>query len=162
MVGYVTETCQERYKIPQSCQVCAGTTDSIAAFLASGAKDVGEAVTSLGSSLAIKMISVNRVDAVEYGIYSHRLGDQWLVGGASNTGGAVLKQFFSDEQLRELSNQIIIETSTDLNYYPLTKPGERFPINDPNFQPRLDPRPADDAVFLQGEGWIQHSGNNGF
>ena len=39
---------------------------------------------------------------------------------------------------------------TGLDYYPLTAPGERFPVNDPSLQPRLEPRPADDAVFLQG------------
>lgn len=32
---------------------------------------------------------------------------------------------------------------------PLAAPGERFPVNDPGLQPRLEPRPADDAVFLQ-------------
>ena len=38
---------------------------------------------------------------------------------------------------------------TGLNYYPLPKPGERFPINDPKLPPRLEPRPEDDATFLQ-------------
>jgi sugar (pentulose or hexulose) kinase len=32
----------------------------------------------------------------------------------------------------------------------LLKPGERFPINDPFYPPRLAPRPADDAMFFQG------------
>lgn len=77
-------------------------------------------------------------------------GDQWLVGGASNTGGAVLKQFFSNDQLAHLSAQINADQPSGLDYYPLTKPGERFPVNDPQLQPRLEPRPADDAVFLQG------------
>jgi sugar (pentulose or hexulose) kinase len=27
--------------------------------------------------------------------------------------------------------------------------GERFPVNDPDLAPRIDPRPADDAVFFQ-------------
>lgn len=30
---------------------------------------------------------------------SHRLGDMWLVGGASNTGGAILRTLFTDEQV---------------------------------------------------------------
>lgn len=37
----------------------------------------------------------------------------------------------------------------DLDYYPLLKPGERFPINDPNLVPRLDPRPENPVHFLQ-------------
>ena len=57
----------------------AGTTDSIAAFLASGASKAGQAVTSLGSTLAIKMLSTTPVEDNKRGIYSHRLGSQWLV-----------------------------------------------------------------------------------
>ena len=71
-------------------------------------------------------------------------------GGASNTGGAVLKQYFSNAQLAELSESIDAATPSSLDYYPLTSPGERFPINDPDMQPRLTPRPADDAEFLHG------------
>ncbi|MEM8761995.1 MAG: FGGY-family carbohydrate kinase, partial [Pseudomonadota bacterium] len=37
-----------------------------------------------------------------------------------------------------------------LDYYPLPKPGERFPVSDPDLAPRLEPRPADDAAFLHG------------
>jgi len=73
------------------------------------------------------------------------------VGGASNTGGAVLRKFFTNEQLLQLSAQIDPSQASGLDYYPLTKAGERFPVNDPLLQPRLEPRPSDDAVFLQGE-----------
>jgi D-ribulokinase len=39
---------------------------------------------------------------------------------------------------------------TGLDYYPLPKVGERFPVNDPVMPPRLTPRPAEDHRFLQG------------
>ena len=130
--------------------VCAGTTDSIAAFLASRALEPGEAVTSLGSTLVLKLLSHTRVEDARYGIYSHRLGDLWLTGGASNTGGAVLRQFFSDAQLESLSYQIDPDTESQLDYYPLLQPGDRFPINDPNLSPRLEPRPENSVEFLHG------------
>ncbi len=63
-------------------------------------------------------------------------------GGASNTGGAVLKEFFTSDQLKELSAQIDPDQPSGLDYYPLTKPGERFPVNDPHLEPRLTPRPG--------------------
>ncbi len=63
-------------------------------------------------------------------------------GGASSTGGAVLKEFFTSEQLKELSAQIDPDQPSGLDYYPLTKPGERFPVNDPHLEPRLTPRPG--------------------
>jgi sugar (pentulose or hexulose) kinase len=140
--------------LPTSCLVVSGTTDSIAAFIAAKVDRKGQAVTSLGSTLAIKMISETRVDDAEYGVYSHRLGNgSWLVGGASNTGGALLKSLFTDHQLRDLTALIKargFDAKTGLTYYPLLKPGERFPINDPQMQPVLSPRPEDDSLFLQG------------
>ncbi|GAA6623456.1 FGGY-family carbohydrate kinase [Scytonema sp. NUACC26] len=134
----------------RDCAICAGTTDSIAAFLASGATLPGEAVTSLGSTLVLKLLSRTRVDDARYGIYSHRLGDLWLTGGASNTGGTVLKQFFTSAELENLSQEIDGLKASQLDYYPLLKPGERFPINDPNLSPRLEPRPDSQVEFLHG------------
>lgn len=74
----------------------------------------------------------------------------WLVGGASNTGGAVLRELFTDSELQRLTDQIDPSQPSGFDYYPLTAPGERFPVYDPDLQPRMTPRPADDALFLQG------------
>jgi sugar (pentulose or hexulose) kinase len=152
-LGPVIPGLAQRFNLSPACQVVAGTTDSIAAFLASGADQTGDAVTSLGSTLVLKLLSQNRVDASQYGIYSHRLGDRWLVGGASNSGGAVLRHFFDAASLAQLSQQINPDISVDLDYYPLLSPGERFPIHDPALPPRLSPRPEDDTLFLQGLLW---------
>jgi len=150
VIGTVMPDVAQQFALPFDCSICAGTTDSIAAFLASGASVPGEAVTSLGSTLVLKLLSQTPVENETYGIYSHRLGDLWLVGGASNSGGAVLQQFFTADQLIELSAQILTEQASPLDYYPLIKPGERFPTNDANLQPRLEPRPQDAVCFLHG------------
>ncbi len=139
-----------KYSLPADCFLCAGTTDSIAAFLASGAKFPGEAVTSLGSTLVLKLLSSTRIENSQYGIYSHRLGDLWLTGGASNTGGAVLKHFFTSSELAKLSMEIDASQPSNLDYYPLLTPGDRFPINNPHLQPRLEPRPENPVEFLHG------------
>ncbi|AKG21111.1 FGGY-family carbohydrate kinase [Calothrix sp. 336/3] len=154
-IGELRPEIRQQYGFSPQCYVCAGTTDSIAAFLASGAKSPGEAVTSLGSTLALKLLSRTPVEDARYGIYSHRfptLGTEnlWLAGGASNTGGAVLKQFFTPAELARLSQEINPTLGTTLDYYPLLKPGDRFPINDPNLPPRLTPRPDSDREFLHG------------
>lgn len=138
------------FGLAPATMVHAGTTDSIAAFLASAPLQEGMAVTSLGSTLAIKLLSKSRIDAPEIGLYSHRLGDLWLVGGASNTGGAVLKSFFAADQLAAVSARIDPLKPSPLDYYPLLQPGERFPINDPDLSPRLQPRPESDVDFLHG------------
>lgn len=139
-----------QFSFPRDCLIYAGTTDSIAAFLASGAKLPGEGVTSLGSTLALKLLSRTRVEDARYGIYSHRLGNLWLAGGASNTGGAVLRQFFTNAELETLSRKIDATKVSGLDYYPLLKAGDRFPINDPNLPPRLEPRPDSSVKFLHG------------
>jgi xylulokinase len=148
-LGPVSTSLAARLGLKDKCEVMAGTTDSIAAFLASGCTLSGQAVTSLGSTLAIKMLSDRPVEDSNRGIYSHRIGDQWLVGGASNVGCAVLRQQqFSDEELERLSAQIDPCTDSELEYYPLTKVGERFPENDPLKQPVLTPVPSSRKEYL--------------
>ncbi|DBB14894.1 TPA: hypothetical protein ACH3X3_004495 [Trebouxia sp. C0006] len=150
-LGYDPEAqCYPDWLLAQPYAVCAGTSDSTSAFIAAGVQGPGEAVTSLGSTFAPKLLSKTRVDNAFYGVYSQRIGDSWLVGGASNTGGAVLKAFFTSDQLKELSAQIDPDQPSGLDYYPLTKPGERFPVNDPHLEPRLTPRPESDVQFLHG------------
>lgn len=139
-----------RFGLSPGTMVHAGTTDSIAAFLAAADAVPGAAVTSLGTTLAVKLCADRRIDAPEMGLYSHRIGMGWLVGGASNTGGGVLRALFDPETLDRLSAQIDPSVESPLDYYPLSRPGERFPVNDPDLQPRMTPRPKDDAAFLHG------------
>ncbi|PWB47663.1 MAG: carbohydrate kinase [Nitrosomonadales bacterium] len=150
VIGPVSGRIAHHFALPRDCVVRAGTTDSIAAFLAAGAGQPGEAVTSLGSTLVLKLLSEQRVESAQHGIYSHRFGSLWLTGGASNSGGAVLRAFFDDAELQSLSQRIDPDQPSGLDYYPLLQPGERFPVNDPAYPPRLAPRPEDDACFLQG------------
>lgn len=149
-VGTLEHTLAQRFGFNPRARVIAGTTDSTAAIIATGAANPGDAVTSLGSTLVVKVISTEPVNAPEYGIYSQPLGRLWLVGGASNSGGAVLRQFFSDEQMAAMTGQLNPAVPTGLDYYPLPGIGERFPVNDPALTPRMEPRPASDVLFFQG------------
>jgi sugar (pentulose or hexulose) kinase len=129
-------------------EVVAGTTDSIAAFLATGASQIGEAVTSIGTTLVVKAISAKPIFNREFGIYSHRLGDRWLAGGASNVGGKIIEELFGNK-IEDLSKSLNPDKLLNLNYYPLAQTGERFPINDPNKKPILEPRPDKETDFFQ-------------
>ncbi|NIA67712.1 FGGY-family carbohydrate kinase [Pelagibius litoralis] len=139
-----------RYGLPPDCQVVHGTTDGNAAFLAAGAFEPGTAVTSLGSTLTLKLVSAAPVFAPDYGVYSHKLLGHWLAGGASNTGGAAIACHFSVAEIERLTPALRPEEPTGLEYYPLPSPGERFPVADPQKAPVETPRPEDDAIFLQG------------
>lgn len=129
-------------------EIVAGTTDSIAAFLATGASQIGEAVTSIGTTLVVKAISQKPIFNREFGIYSHRLGNRWLAGGASNVGGKIIKELFG-HRIDLLSKNLNPNKLMNLNYYPLAQKGERFPINDPNKLPVLEPKPESDFEFFQ-------------
>ncbi|WP_192251034.1 FGGY-family carbohydrate kinase [Mesorhizobium silamurunense] len=149
VTGRLTAAAADLFGLRREVAVVAGTTDGCASFLATGAADAGDGVTALGSSLTIKMLSDRPIFAPRYGIYSHRLGDAWLAGGASNTGGKVLAQHFPLARIVELSAAIDPAAETGLDYYPLGAAGERFPIADPSLQPRLLPRPESDAEYLK-------------
>nr|5HU2_A Chain A, Probable sugar kinase [Synechococcus elongatus PCC 7942 = FACHB-805] len=149
-IGPILPAIAQEFGLSPDCQICAGTTDSIAAFLASGAHQPGEAVTSLGSTIVLKLLSQVAVSDRLTGVYSHKLGGYWLTGGASNCGGATLRQFFPDTELESLSCQIDPTKKSGLDYYPLPSRGERFPIADPDRLPQLEPRPENPVQFLQG------------
>ena len=73
----------------KGCRVRLGTTDSIAGFV--GATQgitnckggVGTAVTSLGTTLAIKMVSERKIFDDERGVYSHVLPRYLMEGGGA-------------------------------------------------------------------------------
>jgi len=149
-LGPVAPDIAKQYGLLPDTGVVAGTTDGVAAFLAAGARTPGHGVTSLGTTLVLKLLSDKPIFAPEYGVYSHRLGKYWLAGGASNSGGAVLLQYFKVEQMREMTPLLDPDSPTGLDYYPLAEVGERFPINDPEMMPRLEPLPGDSVAFFQG------------
>jgi len=133
----------------KSTLLISGTTDSNAAFIASGINQFGQAITSLGTTLVLKTYSPIRIESAKHGIYSHKYKNGWIVSGASNCGTGILKQFFNHEEILALSTQLLPNTPTGLNYYPLTKQGERFPIADPNKTAKLTPQPKSQLVFFQ-------------
>lgn len=149
-IGTLAPALAARLGWSRRTRILAGTTDSTAAVIATGATMPGDAVTSLGSTLVLKILADRPITASAHGIYSHRLGERWLVGGASNSGGAVLRRYFSDTEIAMLSQSIDPTHPSGLDYYPLLAPGERFPRNDPGLAPRLDPRPPEPRDFLQG------------
>ncbi len=136
----------------EDTRILLGTTDSTASALAAcnGVLAPGTGISVLGSTLVVKLVTEQPLFDNRRGIYSHRCGDLWLTGGASNSGGAVLARFFETREIERLSRDIDPERPSPLDYYPLPRPGERFPINDPDLPPRITPRPDDDTAFLHG------------
>ena len=161
-IAAITTNIASEFGLSPETLVVAGTTDSTAAFMATGANNIGEAVTSLGSTLVMKVIADHPIFSPQHGVYSQPLGELWLVGGGSNSGGAVLLHYFNKQQLTEMTPKLTPDLPTELNYYPLINQGERFPVSDSQKRPCLTPRPLDDVKFfqamLEGMARIEHQG----
>lgn len=146
-LGQLAPAVAARLNLPGDCQVVAGSTDANAAVLAADPGD-GDGITVLGTTLVLKRFFAQPLDGP--GLSNHRLDGRWLVGGASNSGAGVLRQFFSDNQIADLSRQIDPDRPSGLQLRPLPRRGERFPDDDPGLEPVLGPRPCSDALYLQG------------
>lgn len=171
-IGLISPIVAAKYGLSSNVMIVGGTTDSNAAFFAAAggvSAEYGTAVTSLGSTLAIKMLSRTFVEDATRGVYSHRFPifgrkssdrftddeeeeqEAWLVGGASNVGCAILRQEgFTNEELTALSVAIDPSIDSPLSYYPLTKRGERFPVSDGAKEPIMSPKPTSRKEYLHG------------
>jgi D-ribulokinase len=147
VIGQVAPSAAAILGLNEACLVVAGSTDANAAVLAAQPRE-GDGVTVLGTTLVMKQWCPGPLNWP--GVSSHRVAGRWLVGGASNAGGGVLRHFFNDRLLAELSRQINPEQTSGLNLRPLPRPGERFPVDDPQLAPVLEPRPVSDALYLHG------------
>jgi len=145
IIGQVNVDLAERFKLNKKLILISGTTDSNASLIAAGlVKEDG--LTVLGTTIVIKKIIDNPIK--EQGITTHRVNGDWICGGASNAGCGILSKFFSDLEIKELSRQINPSKNTSLNLLPLNSKGERFPINNSNLEPILNPRPVSDSLYL--------------
>ncbi len=146
VLGPVAPAVAAALGLAETCQVVAGTTDANAAVLAADPSP-GDGITVLGSTLVLKQFVPQPIQAV--GVSCHRVNGRWLLGGASNTGAAILSRYFTSPMIEELSRQMDPLASTGLRLRPLLGRGERFPADAPRLQPILEPRPVSDARFLQ-------------
>ena len=86
-IGAVSSKAAAETGLPEGLRVVAGASDGTAAFLASGARRVGDYNTTLGTTLVFKGISSRICRHPQGVIYCHKLpGGRWLPGAASNVG----------------------------------------------------------------------------
>jgi len=145
IIGQVNSDLAKRFNLNKKLILISGTTDSNASLIAANlGKEDG--LTVLGTTIVVKKI-INK-PIKEQGITTHRVCGDWICGGASNAGCGILSRFYSDLEIKELSRQINPYKNTSLNLLPLNSKGERFPINNSNLEPILEPRPVSDALYL--------------
>ena len=126
----------DRWGLDKNVELVTGATDSNAAFYASGASKSGDWSSTIGTTLAVKGLSVKQIEDKNGRIYCHKHPDgSWLPGGASNAGGEIIREQFSS---REEIIETILESSkvkVEGLVYPSTRVGERLPFANPDFRP---------------------------
>jgi sugar (pentulose or hexulose) kinase len=105
--------------------IYAGMTDGCTAQISVGATSIGSAVSTLGTTLVLKVVGVNEIAGP--GFYSHLLpAERWLGGAASNLGGISFEKYQSD--IKSWDQKAAAHGPASFVIYPLVGAGERFPI----------------------------------
>lgn len=146
--------------IPLGTPVLAGMTDGCAGQLATGALEVGDWSSTLGTTLILKGVSDAPVRDPGGALYCHRSPDgRWLPGGASSVGGGVLQARFAGRDLAALDRRAAGREPAGVLAYPLVGRGERFPFVVPEAQGFVLGEPADGAdlyaALLQGVAYVE-------
>ncbi len=117
-------------------------TDGCTAQISVGSSALGSAVTTLGTTMVIKIVSPQEVHGP--GFYSHLLpGNRWLTGGASNLGGISFSAVQGDIKSWDQRADEYGPSSTVL--YPLIGVGERFPIANKEMKRAFTSAPLDEV-----------------
>ena len=159
-IGAVCSEAAAMTGIPTGTPIIAGMTDGCAAQIAAGALDVGSWNSVLGSTLVLKGVTSELLHDPTGIVYSHRSPDgNWLPGGASSTGAAILAKQFPGRNLDALSAQAAEREPASVIAYPLVSRGERFPFTAPDAEGFVLGDPSDEidlyAALLQGVSFIE-------
>nr|WP_220185871.1 FGGY-family carbohydrate kinase [Paenactinomyces guangxiensis] len=128
-IGRILPEVAEQTGLPKTITIVSGITDGCASQIASGAINLGDWNTTIGTTLVLKGVTKNKVVDPLRRIYNHRHPEGlWMPGGASNTGADWVTKEFGNENLRELNQQAEGIIPTSFISYPLNQEGERFPF----------------------------------
>jgi sugar (pentulose or hexulose) kinase len=115
--------------LPADVMVTTGVTDGCASQIASGAMNLGQWNTTIGTTLVIKGVTKNEIKDPTGAIYNHRHpAGYWMPGGASNTGADWVSKLFAGQDLQALGAKTAEHLPSSSLVWPLFQLGERFPF----------------------------------
>lgn len=141
---------RKKWSLKNEVVLVSGSTDSNAAFYASGATQTGDWASTIGTTLAIKGLSRTKLLDESGRIYCHKYPDGfWLPGGASNAGAEIIRKNFAGKEQGIEENLKNSEVLTDGFVYPSIRVGERLPIASQDFRPFNTLQDQGEKVFYQ-------------
>ena len=141
---------RKRWNLKNEVVLVSGSTDSNAAFYASGATQTGDWASTIGTTLAIKGLSRNKLLDESGRIYCHKYPDgHWLPGGASNAGAEIIRKKFAGKEQRIEEKLKVSKILTHGFVYPSIRVGERLPIASQDFRPFNTLQDQSEIMFYQ-------------
>ena len=129
VVGQLRDLVATECGLPAGLTIVAGASDGTAGFFASGATEIGDDNTSLGTTLIFKRLSLSSACGTQGQVYAHKLpGGRWLPGAASNTGAAWIQERYPDAKVSQWDDRARALLPSSYLAYPLVGRGERFPF----------------------------------
>lgn len=163
VIGSVAVTIASRLGLPDDVLLVAGMTDGCTAQISTGAVHDGDTMGVLGTTLVMKAVSSDQINTPDGAVYSHLGPDgRFWPGGASNSGGGVLAAEFRSGNPVALDSAADVRGPSTLVRYPLTRPGERFPVADQALTDLQSAQPVDEIdayrAVLDGVALVERLG----
>jgi len=157
IVGQLCAAAASATGLPKGLPVVMGTTPEIAAFLASGAKRLGDFHFNLDESITICGITKKLLVYPHQLVQMSRLPEHtWFFSTECSTGADWIKVWFKDASLEKIEPEAKRLLPTDYLAYPNTKNGETFPFNSNSAEGFISP--ATDNLVVQFVSCLQGTG----
>jgi D-ribulokinase len=157
-IGFLRPALAAAWGLNPQLQVVAGMTDGCASQIASGAVNLGDWNTTIGTTLVVKGVTQTEIKDPQDRLYSHRHPEGfWMPGGASNTGADWVTQEFKAD-LASLNEQAAALIPSGYIAYPLRQDGERFPFIAPQargFEPQGLSQAQRFVANLEGVAYVE-------
>jgi sugar (pentulose or hexulose) kinase len=145
IVGVLSGMVAHTVGLPPGVPILAGATDGLASLIASGARQAGDANTTLGTTVVWKVLATEK-PACDGGIYSHlHPTGLWAPGAASNSGPGALLMKTAGSTFAEMDRLAAARLPTKTVCYMLPGTGERFPFLNPSAMSFVEGQPETEA-----------------
>ena len=160
IVGTVSREAAQFTGLPAGLPVILGCSSQTAAFLASGAKIVGDFFTIFGETMQIDGISNSYINYPNQIVKMNRLPNrEWFFSTRTNTGTEWIDKWFSKSFADENIEQIDQLLPTKYLAFPNVRRGEIFPFNSNSAEgfisPATDNRQVQFAACIQGTALVE-------
>lgn len=156
-IGKLIPSASSATGLPQGIPVVMGTTVETAAFLASGARKMGDFSTHLDETMSISGITSRILPYPHHLVRMFKLPDRdWFFATECNTGAGWIASWFKGAALEKIEAEAEKLLPTEYIAYPNSRKGETFPFFTSSAEGFISP--ATDNLIVQFASCLQGTG----